>query len=104
MFNLEKEVENFVISKVKEIIKDKHTFSFRGGDRTFLCKIQEPHIPHVIYHYQTVRYRTLEGFCLGKEGEIEINGKKKKLVIVIERYSQGDAETPTYVKGFYFFV
>ena len=99
MFNLEDEVEQFVIKRVKELTaKERHDFRFRGGNHTFICDMEHPHIPHVIDHYHTVRYGSLEHFCLGKEGETP----EGKLVIVVEDFWRGSPESPGYAKGYWF--
>lgn len=96
-FNLEKEVEKFVRERVKQIISGKHEFYFEGTLTP--CSDDKPHIPHVVSHYDTVRYGTLQNFCLGREGEI--NGKT--LIIVVEKKYSGNAWDPGYAKGYYFF-
>lgn len=97
-FNLEAEVENFVKNRVAELAKEKHIFHFEGSDGTNYCEIREPHIPHVRSVYDTVRYGTLEKFCVGKEGAV----KDGELVIVVTRRSLGDAYTPSRVSGYWF--
>ena len=97
------EAREYLTELLKQSVQEKHEFHFRGSDGTkYHCKIEEPHAPHVVSHYETVRYGLLEIFCLGKEGIIEVNGKRYKLNIVVTNYSEGSPETPARADGFYY--
>ena len=99
-----KDVREYLISMLKQSISEKHEFHFRGSDGTNThCKVEVPHAPHVVSHYETVRYGQLEVFCLGREGVIEIDGRKYRLNIVVENYSEGSPETPARADGLFYF-
>ena len=97
------EVRGFLIDVLKRTISEKHIFHFEGSDRTGYCGVAEPHPPHIIGHYNTVRAGLLEYFCLGKEGIVEVNGKMYRLNIVVERYKPGSPYSSTKADGFYYF-
>jgi len=86
---------------LKEQVKKKHEFSFSGSLRS--CDNDKPHPPHSTGSYSTVRWGMLTDFCLGKEGKVEIDGKKYHLRIVVEKYSSGSPETPARAYGFYYY-
>jgi len=99
-----RDIKESLIRKIKEGLKEneRHDFEFKGTATT--CKIEGPHPPHVIGYYDTVRGGVLENFCLGKEGEVEFQGIKRKLKIVIEKYDHGDGWIAGRAKGFYYYT
>lgn len=99
-FHLDEFVEVKVKEKIKEIVKDKNKFSFCGSNRTDMCGIQEPHAPHTITQYNTVRYGCLDKFCLGKEGATP----EGYIHIIIESQISGSPEFPAKARGFWFIV
>jgi hypothetical protein len=82
-------------SAIESHLGVRHEFKFEGGDHTGCsdCKTAEPHAPHATSTYQTVRYGTLEHYCLGKEGA--------GMTIVIIKKTAGCAEYPGYARGYY---
>ena len=99
-----KDIRESLIKKIKESLKEneRHDFKFKG--MVTQCKIEGPHPPHVIGYYDTVRSGTLQIFCLGKEGEVEFEGIKRKLKIVIEEYEHGDGWIAGRARGFYYYT
>ena len=101
-FELEDKVAEFVEATVKELVaRERHDFSLRGSDRTgtSYCTNHKPHPPHVVGHYNTVRYGALEYFCLGREGEIPGQGQ---LYIVVTDREPGAPEYPGSARGYWF--
>jgi hypothetical protein len=68
-------------------------FSFRGSCFRWKCKIEGPHAPHVVDHYDTVSYGALQHFCLGQEG----NG----LHIHVDHYYGGSPSMAARASGTY---
>lgn len=68
-------------------------FSFKGSGFRWKCKIEGPHAPHVVDHYNTVSYGSLQYFCLGQEG----NG----LHIHIDHYYGGSPSMAARASGTY---
>ena len=97
MFNLHEEVYKFLVEKVKEIASEKQYFCFKGSASGECID----GIPKVVGEYPTVRYGWLQRYCKGRSGEVEIDGKKYKLTILITRDKPGDAETPGMYCGYY---
>lgn len=64
------------------------TFQFLG--HSYLCENKKPHVPHQIGEYETVRYGTLQNFCVGRA----------PAQFHVEEEEAGDAETPAFFKGF----
>jgi hypothetical protein len=96
-FHLEKEVEEFVKKRVRELIPNAHAFSFSGSDSTGYCENKEPHIPHVRSFYNTVVWGSLARFCTGREGLTP----EGYLHIVVTKRVKGDAYSPSYVRGYW---
>lgn len=97
-FDLQKDVDAFVVARVAEKAQSKTNFHFSGGNHTSFCEIKGPHIPHVLSSYSTHHFGSQEHFCLGKEGEFQGG----TLTIVRQSYSSGDAAWPGHVKGFWY--
>jgi len=95
-FDLEAETEAFVAKRVAELVQDKQSFRFRGTCRN--CGQDGPHAPHVTDHYDTVRYGWLEGFCLGREGTLDVGA----LGIVVTGQEAGSADWPGSAEGYWF--
>lgn len=89
-FDLADEVEQHVAKLVKERCKPTK-FTFSGTRR--VCSCRDPHIPHSVGCYSTVRYGTLEYYCLGVSGD--------GLEIVVEWTQPGSPEMPSSARGYY---
>ena len=99
MFDLDREVEAFVKARVRDLCgKHRHDFHFSGSNHTNICKIDQPHIPHIRSTYHTVRYGELDHFCTGKQGATP----EGELVIVVEKSSPGSPEYPAKAHGYWF--
>jgi len=96
MFSLEDAVDDFVKERVKQLVAEKHDVHFSGSNSR--CGNNQPHIPHVRDHYETVRYGWLERFCCGVSGKMN----EGELVIVEESYGRGSPETPAHFRGYWF--
>ena len=98
------DIKESLIKKIKESLKEneRHDFNFKGSAIT--CSIEGPHPPHVVGYYDTVRFGPLQFFCLGKEGEVEFEGIKRELKIVVEEYEHGDGWIPGRARGFYYYT
>ena len=94
--NVEKELTSLCAAKAANLAEAVR-FSFEGGNHTNYCQIREPHVPHLIDTYNTVRYGELDHFCTGKEGEID----GCHLTIVIAHRGAGSPEYPGNASGSY---
>lgn len=56
------------------------------------CELRQPHRPHVINYYPTVRHGSMERFCLGRSGWLN-NGNY--LRVEVNHYVMGDEFSPT---------
>lgn len=98
-FGLEREVQQFVAGRVRELVADRHDFEFEGHNCTGFCRNPEPHPPHIQSLYDTVRYGELQEFCLGQEGLIPGEGQ---LHIVVTALHGGRPEYSGTAEGYWF--
>ncbi len=99
-FNLYRDVDEFVLGRVKSLATSQIGFSFAGHNTSCACGVKEPHVPHERGTYSTVRNGELEYFCLGIEGEVE----GQHLHIVVEKYRGGSPESAARTSGYSFFT
>jgi hypothetical protein len=92
IFDLRKQVEEFVFQEMKRLRGTKRWFQFYGLDDTNNCRVSEAHPPHVMATCKGEGRPRDAVFCLGKPGDRFLEGT---VVIVIEKSSK------SFVQGYW---
>jgi len=77
-------------TNVADLLSGERDFTFTGeGGDCELSRAGIPHAPHLVGSYMTVRYGSMDIYCVGREGSISLWGYRINIKIDLKRHHGG---------------